>query len=63
MRNLFKLEKKLKEKYLQKLRNFLNRKKIIINRQESVVFGIVITYESNMKVIVIEIKTYQLMNI
>ena len=67
IRNLFRLEKKLKQlkiEQLEILKIFLSmkkKKKIIINQQELVIFGVTIIL--NMKVMVMEIKHYHLKNI
>ena len=67
IRNLFRLEKKLKQlkiEQLEILKIFLSmkkKKKIIINQQELVIFAVTIIL--NMKVMVMEIKHYQLKNI
>ena len=55
--------KKLKQpniKYLDILKTFSSMKKIIANQQDYVVFGIITTL--NMKLMLVEIKDYQLKN-
>ena len=60
IKNPFKLKKRksIKDRTIRdNIKILLKNKMIIINHKEQVIFGIITT--SNMKVMVIEIKTYQ----